>query len=61
MKSLLKSDIVVRALKTFLQAALAVAALGVFDVVDLATAQGLAVASLSAGISAVQNFIKDTL
>lgn len=61
MKNLLTNDIVVRAFKTFLQAALSVVALGVVDVVDLASAQALAVAGLSAGISALQNYVKETL
>lgn len=55
------SDILVRALKTFLQGFLSVLALNVMNVTSLDSAQTLAVAALAGGISALQNFIKETL
>lgn len=53
-------DIAVRAVKTFAQAFLSVVVLGLFDIVDFASFQTLLVAGGAAGISAVQNFIKET-
>ena len=55
------SDILIRALKTFLQGALSVLALNVVNVTSLDAAQALAVAALAGGISALQNFIKETM
>lgn len=54
-------DIAIRAAKTFLQAALSVVALGIVNVTSLDAAQALAIAAVAAGISALQNFIKDTI
>ncbi len=54
-------DIGVRALKTFLQAFGAVFLLGWASIVDWESGKALALASLAAGISAVWNFIKETL
>lgn len=54
-------DIGVRAFKTFLQAFLATVAIGIVSVDSLDALQALGVASLAAGISAIQNFIKETL
>ena len=56
----MSKDIIVRAGKTFLQAFLAVVAVGVVGVNDINTAKALAVAGVSAGISAVWNFILAT-
>jgi hypothetical protein len=55
------SDILVRAVKTFLQAFLSVVALGIVNVTSLDAAQALAIAGVAAGISALQNFIRDTM
>jgi hypothetical protein len=55
------NDILIRALKTFLQGALSVLALNVMNVTSLDAAQALAVAALAGGISALQNFIRDTM
>lgn len=55
------SDIAIRALKTFVQAFLSVFALGIVNVTSLDALQALAIAGVAAGISALQNFIKDTL
>jgi hypothetical protein len=60
MFNLLSHDVVVRAIKTFVQAFLAVVAVGVVGVNDINTAKALAVAGVSAGISAVWNFILAT-
>jgi NADH/NAD ratio-sensing transcriptional regulator Rex len=60
MFNLLSHDVVVRAIKTFVQAFLATIAVGVVGVTDIKTAQALAVAGVSAGISAVWNFILAT-
>lgn len=57
----MSQDVLVRALKTFVQSFLSVVALGVADVTSLETAQALAVAGLAAGISAAWNFVKETL
>jgi len=46
-------DALERVVRTFVQAAIGVAALGLTDVVDLDSAQGLAIAALSAGLAAV--------
>ena len=51
------NDILVRAVKTFIQAFLATLAVGVSNVTDIHTAQALAIAGVSAGISAVWNFV----
>jgi hypothetical protein len=50
-------DILVRALKTFVQAFLGAVAIGIVAVDDLAGLQALAIASLAAAISAVMNLI----
>ena len=50
-------DLVVRALKTFLQSFLAALAVGIVAVDDLAGLQALAIASAAAAISAVMNLI----
>lgn len=51
--------IIVRALKTFLQAAASIVALNVGNVTDLNAGKTLAIAAVAAGISAVINaFIK---
>ncbi len=55
------SDILVRAIKTFIQGALSVIALNIVNVTSLDAAQALAVAALAGGISALQNFIRDTM
>jgi hypothetical protein len=57
----MSKDIIVRAAKTFLQSALAVIALGIFDVTSLDSLQALAIAGAAAGISALQNFVKETI
>ena len=57
MKKLLTNDIVVRALKTFTQTFLAVAAAGVADVTDITAAKALVVSAGAAAISAVWNTI----
>ena len=54
-------DITIRAVKTFLQAFLAVLAAGIINVTDVSSLQALAVAGLAGGLSALQNFIRDTL
>lgn len=54
-------DIIIRAAKTFAQAFLSVLALGVVNVTSLDALQALAIAGLAAGISALQNFVRDTL
>lgn len=54
-------DIIIRAIKTFAQAFLSVLALGIVNVVDLASVKALAIAAVAAGISAVQNTIKETI
>lgn len=51
--------LIVRALKTFLQAAVSVVALNLGNVTNLNTGKTLAIAAVAAGISAVVNaFIK---
>lgn len=54
-------DIAIRALKTFVQAFLAVLVAGVATVDNLDALVALLVAGLAAGISALQNWIKSTL
>lgn len=54
-------DIIIRAVKTFAQAFLSVLALGIVNVVDLASVKALLIAAVAAGISAVQNLVRDTL
>ena len=54
-------DIAVRAIKTFVQAFLATVAVGLATATTVDSLQVLAVAGLAAGISAVQNWIRDTL
>ena len=53
----LSHDVVVRALKTFVQALLATVSVGLAGVNDIKTAQALAVAGVAAGISAVWNLV----
>ena len=50
-------DLVVRALKTFVQAFLASLAVGIVAVDDFAGLQALAIASAAAALSAVMNLI----
>lgn len=50
-----RNDILVRAIKTFVQAFLAVIATGLLDVTDLNALKALAIAGIAAGISAVSN------
>lgn len=57
MKNLLTNDIVVRALKTFVQTFLAVVAVGATSVTDVATAKALVVGAAAAAISAVWNAV----
>lgn len=54
-------DIAIRAIKTFIQAFLATLAVGIVAVDSFEALQSLSVASLAAGISALQNWIKETL
>lgn len=54
-------DIGVRALKTFIQAFLAVVVAGLLTVDSVEALKALTVAGLAAGISALQNWIKETL
>jgi hypothetical protein len=58
---LIMSDIIVRAVKTFVQAFLSVLALGIVNVTSLDALQALAIAGVAAGISALQNFVKETM
>ncbi len=53
-------DIGVRALKTFIQAFLAVVLVGLADVHDMNKLKVLMIAGISAGISALMNLIKET-
>lgn len=57
---MLSNDLLVRALKTFVQAFLGSVAVGIVSVHDVPTAKALAIASVAAGISAVWNFIVKT-
>ncbi len=59
-KSLINNDVVRRAVKTFIQAFLAVLVVGYVNVKDVESAKALGVAAVAAGISAVWNFIKTT-
>lgn len=54
-------DIAVRAFKTFVQSFLAVLAAGVIAVDSIEALLALLVAGLAAGISALQNWVKETL
>lgn len=54
-------DILVRAVKTFVQAFLAVIVAGLLTVDSIEALKALTVAGLAAGISAIQNWIKETL
>jgi len=56
----MSNDIIVRALKTFVQAFLATVAVGVVGVNSIETAQALAIAGVAAGVSAVWNFVVKT-
>lgn len=49
--------LIVRALKTFLQAFLAVLLAGLVNVTDMSAAKALAVSALAAGISAIMNVV----
>ena len=57
MNKVIVKDIAIRALKTFVQALLATFSLGLATANDATAIKALAVASLSAGISAVWNTI----
>lgn len=57
MKNLLTNDIVVRALKTFVQTFVAVVAVGYTSVTDVATAKALVIGAAAAALSAVWNAI----
>jgi len=57
MNKVIVKDIAIRALKTFVQALLATFSLGLATANDATALKALAVASLSAGISAVWNTI----
>jgi hypothetical protein len=57
MNKVIAKDIAIRALKTFVQALLATFSLGLATANDATALKALAVASLSAGISAVWNTI----
>jgi len=57
MNKVIVKDIAIRALKTFAQALLATFSLGLATANDATALKALAVASLSAGISAVWNTI----
>ena len=54
------NDVVVRALKTFVQTFLATVAVGVTSVADVNGAKALVVAAVAAAISAVWNTIATT-
>ena len=54
-------DILVRAVKTFVQAFLAVLAVGIVSVDSFEALTALVVAGVAAGISALQNWVKETL
>lgn len=54
------NDILVRAVKTFVQAFLATVAVGVANITSVETAQAVVIAGVSAGISAVWNFVGAT-
>lgn len=56
----MNNDIVVRALKTFVQTFLATLAVGVATVTDFNGAKALVVAAVAAGISATWNFVVKT-
>ena len=60
MKNLLTNDVVVRALKTFVQTFLATVAVGATSVTDVATAKALVVAAAAAALSAVWNLVLAT-
>lgn len=55
------NDIIIRAVKTFAQAFLSVLALGIVNVTNLDSLQALAIAGVAAGISALQNYVKETI
>lgn len=57
MKNLLTNDVVVRALKTFVQAFFAALAISVAGVVDWNTGKAALLAAVSAGISAAWNAV----
>ena len=56
--SLVTNDVVVRAVKTFVQAFLSVVALGATDVIDVDSLKALIVGAGAAGISAVWNSLR---
>lgn len=58
LKGIFTRDVVERAVKTFVQAALASLVVSVASVHDVQTAKIAAVAALSAGISAVWNIVR---
>ena len=51
-------DIVIRAIKTFIQAFLSVVIVSLADITDMTTLKAALIAALAAGISAVWNSIK---
>lgn len=58
LNKLTENEIVVRAVKTFVQAAIAVVVVGYVSVKDIESAKALAVAAVAAGVSAVWNYVK---
>lgn len=58
-KNIKWKDVGVRALKTFVQAALAYAAVNVVLIKDKDTARTVVIGTVAAGISAVWNVVKD--
>lgn len=61
MPKVFKNDIVVRAVKTFVQAFLATLAVSVVSVTDVNTAKAAVVGAVAAGISATWNWFKATI
>ena len=60
MNKLFTNDVVVRALKTFVQTFLATVAVGATSVTDVATGKALLVGAVAAALSAVWNFVLAT-
>lgn len=60
MTNIIKSDITIRAGKTFLQAFLATLAVSVATVVDVPTGKAALIGAFAAGISATWNFVIKT-
>lgn len=59
-EGLVDRDTLIRAGKTFLQAALATAAAGVAGIVDVQTAKAVVIGAIAAGIAAVWNGVLKT-